>query len=346
MTIQLTDAAKHYRELKHQVDAWRWLQGELTAEQLKAFAERFRNAPKPVDLRQALQLIREFEGCHLAAYRCPAGVWTIGWGTTQLNGRPVREGDRITQEQADRMLLETIEQKILPAFASSIPYWELMHDAQKAALVSFGFNLGWHFYRAEGFETISRVLEQRQWGEVPEVLLLYRNPGSSFEEGLRRRREAEGRLWASGLPTPAPEPARLRPSSPFTARLTPNIRLGEFALDREERRFHHQHQVDTAAELAAFLQRVRQQFGGRPLVITSGYRPPAVNRSVGGASASEHLYSGPGVGAVDFYVEGVNIHHVQEWCDRHWPYSVGYGAPKGFVHLGIRQGRPRVRWDY
>jgi len=140
--------------------------------------------------------------------------------------------------------------------------------------------------------------------------------------------------------------ARITPASPFSARLSPHIRLGEFALDREERRFRHQHQVDTATELAAFLERVRTRFGGRPVVITSGYRPPAVNSAVGGASASEHLFDAPGVGAVDFYVEGAGIREVQHWCVQHWPYSVGLGAPKGFVHLGIRAGRPRVRWDY
>jgi uncharacterized protein YcbK (DUF882 family) len=66
---------------------------------------------------------------------------------------------------------------------------------------------------------------------------------------------------------------------------------------------------------------------------------------VGGASSSEHLYK-PGEGAVDFYIKDVDIKRVEEYCDRTWPYSVGYGAPKGFVHLGIRAGRPRVRWDY
>jgi hypothetical protein len=49
---------------------------------------------------------------------------------------------------------------------------------------------------------------------------------------------------------------------------------------------------------------------------------------------------------VDFYVDGADINAVQNWCDKNWPYSIGYGAPKGFVHLGIRQGRPKVRWDY
>jgi hypothetical protein len=52
------------------------------------------------------------------------------------------------------------------------------------------------------------------------------------------------------------------------------------------------------------------------------------------------------VGAVDFYIDGADINDVQSWADRAWPYSLGYGALKGFVHLGIRKGSPRVRWDY
>ena len=155
-------------------------------------------------------------------------------------------------------------------------------------------------------------------------------------------------LWrAEGSPAvKVVDPAKLSPGSPFTARITPHITLGEFALGQEARRFDHQHQVNTAAELAAFMERCRARFGGKPVIITSGYRPAAINRSVGGASSSEHLYNAPGVGAVDFYVQGESVKVVQNWCDREWPYSLGYGAPKGFVHLGIRSGRPRVRWDY
>lgn len=142
------------------------------------------------------------------------------------------------------------------------------------------------------------------------------------------------------------QPAKLTPTSSFNAHITPHVQLGEFALYKEVRRFDHQFQVDTAAELAAFLERVRRNFGNKPIVITSGYRPPAVNRSVGGASGSEHLYNAPGVGAVDFYIQDADINAVQAWCDKNWPFSLGYGAPKGFVHLGIRGGRTRLRWDY
>jgi len=351
--ITLEALFRYYKGLPHQAAAIQTLEQDLAVNGYAAAMRRDRawfqtwsQDGKQQDLTEALKLIQEFEGCHLDAYRCPAGVWTIGWGNTRYtDGRPVRQGDKINRVEADMMLRQEVD-RIAAQLARTVPDWKIMSDPQRCALVSFAFNLGAGFYGAKGFETITRVLAQRQWSAVPETLLLYRNPGSSFEAGLLRRREAEGNLWAKGLPAVQQQPAKLNPRAPFSSRLTPHIRLGEFALNQEARRFHHQHQLDTAAELAGFLERVRLQFGGKPIIITSGYRPPSINRLVGGASGSEHLYGSAGVGAVDFYVREVNIQHVQDWCDKNWPYSLGYGAPKGFVHLGIRAGRPRVRWNY
>jgi predicted chitinase len=172
--------------------------------------------------------------------------------------------------------------------------------------------------------------------------------GRDPANGLADREACFARAVAAIPVAPATDhaPGRITPSSPFTAHLTAHIQVGEFALFEEARRFNAQHQVDTAAELAAFLERVRTAFGNKPVIITSGYRPPAINHFVGGASQSEHLFNAPGVGAVDFCIKGADINAVQAWCDREWPYSLGYGAPKGFVHLGIRAARPRVRWDY
>ncbi len=181
------------------------------------------------------------------------------------------------------------------------------------------------------------------------AMALYVNPGTPTEAGLRSRRAVEGDLWSQGLPKPpAPPqaaPAAFVPSSPFTMQITPHVTYGEFALYQEARRFVASHQCATARLIAEFLEKVRAEFGA-PIEITSGYRPPAINRAVGGASQSEHLYDAPDTGAVDFLVTGKSIYAVQDWCDSNWPYSLGYGAPKGFVHLGIRPGRPRVRWDY
>ena len=304
-------------------------------------------AGKQQDLGAAFKLIQSFEGCHLDAYLCPAQRWTIGWGNTRYqDGRAVKQGDSINRIEADMMLRQEVD-RIAAKLAKDVPGWREMADDQRSALVSFAYNLGAGFYGAVGFETISKRLKEKDWQRVPEAMMLYRNPGSSFEAGLKRRREAEGKLWSQGLPQqPQASPYKVKPSDPFSTKLSAHFTLGEFALGQPARRFTAQHQVDTAAELAAFLERVRIAFGGKRITITSGYRPAAINRSVGGASGSEHLYNAPNVGAVDFYVDGASIDAVQAWCDKNWPYSVGYGAPKGFVHLGIRQGKPRVRWDY
>ena len=345
--VKLSDLFRYYKHgTPHQMAAVAELEAELMAAAPQVFNrdqpwyKTWQQAGKQQDHSAAVALIKEFEGCHLTAYKCPAGVWTIGYGTTA----GVTQGDTITQDQAEQMLVREIDRIVERLRA--VPHWNEMSANQQSALISFAYNLGAGFYGGASFETISKRLREKDWRRVPEALLLYRNPGSSFEAGLKRRRIAEGNLWAKGLPEIQQDTAKLSPQAPFTARITPHIQLGEFALFQEARRFQHQYKLDTAAELAAFLERARGAFGGKPVVITSGYRPAAINRLVGGASSSEHLYDTFGVGAVDFNIIGADINAVQAWCDKNWPYSLGYGAPKGFVHLGIRRGRPRVRWDY
>ncbi len=72
-----------------------------------------------------------------------------------------------------------------------------MNDNQHGALLSFGYNLGAGFYGSPDFNTITRVLRDKEWNKVPDALYLYRNPGTPVEEGLSRRRIAEGELWES-----------------------------------------------------------------------------------------------------------------------------------------------------
>lgn len=346
---------RYYKGLPHQAAAIAQLEQDLAVNGYAAAMRRDRawfntwsQDGKQADLAAALKLIKEFEGCHLDAYPDPlsgGAPWTIGYGTTSYgDGRPVSKGDRINAVEAD-MLLRLEVDHIAAKLRTTIPFWIEMADQQKCALISFAYNLGADFYGTKGFETISARLRDKNWAGVPDALLLYRNPGTNVEAGLKRRRIAEGDLWGRERQTTGPISAMFTPESPFSHKLTPHITYGEFALGQEARRFDHQHQCDTAMRIAQFLERTRAQFGGKPVVITSGYRPVAINKLVGGASSSEHLYDAPGVGAVDFVIDGVDMMAVQRWVDQNWPYSLGYAAPR-FIHIGIRRGASRVRWDY
>jgi len=188
----------------HQAAAWNWLHEQLTPDQLARFLELFRAAPlpKPADdpaVKLALPVIKEFEGCRLLAYPDPetgGEPWTIGWGnTTHFDGSRVKQGDTITQSVADQMLDAFVRFTVAGGLARSIPTWRQMSARQQAAIISFGYNVGAGFYGAEGFETITRVLRDRDWPAVPAALRLYVNPGGPSEAGLRRRREAEANLW-------------------------------------------------------------------------------------------------------------------------------------------------------
>jgi hypothetical protein len=144
---------------------------------------------------------------------------------------------------------------------------------------------------------------------------------------------------------PTPPRTKLTPGSPMSQLVTPNFTYSELCNGGQEaRRFTAQDQCDIATEICEYLEKLRDKFG--PIKITSGHRPPAINASVGGASQSEHLYQ-VGCGAVDIYPVNGRGQEMENFCDQDWPYSVGYGMSyRGFVHLGIRAGRPRVRWDY
>ena len=147
-----------------------------------------------------IKLIKEFEGCHLNSYPDPltGGLpITIGWGSTRdFNGDYFKLGRKITQEYADKLLIFDIEQRFLPHL-QRIPHWSEMNENQQGALLSFAYNLGARFYGSSNFNTITRVLKNKEWDKVPDALYLYRNPGTKVEKGLARRRTAEGKLWVS-----------------------------------------------------------------------------------------------------------------------------------------------------
>jgi len=149
---------------------------------------------------KGLELIKEFEGCHLTAYPDPltGGLpITIGWGSTRdMTGKPFQLGQKISQSVADALLINQIKKEFIPPL-TKIPYWSEMNDNQRGALLSFAYNLGASFYGSSNFNSITLALKNRNWDYVPKALELYRNPGSKVEAGLLRRRKAEGKLWVS-----------------------------------------------------------------------------------------------------------------------------------------------------
>jgi GH24 family phage-related lysozyme (muramidase) len=156
-----------------------------------------------------IDLIKEFEGYAKAlpdgraeAYADPIHGWkvpTIGYGTIKYpDGTPVRRGDIITRQQAEEYLIDHIEESTRPHL-ERIPTWRRMNDNQRSALYSFAYNLGARFYAQPGFASITRVCDSpdrwRDYDWIREQFVKYVNPGTFAEAGLRRRREAEARLF-------------------------------------------------------------------------------------------------------------------------------------------------------
>jgi hypothetical protein len=93
-------------------------------------------------------------------------------------------------------------------------------------------------------------------------------------------------------------------------------------------------------KLSEYMDEVRSFLGDRPIRVTSGYRDPASNRSVGGARNSRHMYGD----AVDFWVEGMDVVDVFYQL-KSYHLKGGLAVGNGFVHVDLRPGAP-ARWTY
>lgn len=210
MKVNLQDFFRYFDENNpNHLKAVQWLTENLpprflddSSEWVKIYRTSTKNSSSTLsDLPEpGVKLIKEFEGCILKAYYDPltGGLpITIGWGSTRRkDGSVFMIGNTITQQEADELLYHQLKKDYLPSL-TKIPYWNEMSETQKGALLSFAYNLGAGFYGSSNFNTITRVLKNKEWNKVPETLKLYRNPGSSVEKGLLRRRTAEGDLWKS-----------------------------------------------------------------------------------------------------------------------------------------------------
>ena len=136
---------------------------------------------------EGLSLIKKFEGCKLIAYKCSAGVWTIGYGHTT----GVKEGDVCTQEEAEKLLRGDI-----------FKFEEYVQDSVKVdldqsqfdALVAWTFNLGPGNLRSS---TMLKKLNNGEYETVPFEMRRWNKAGGKTLDGLIRRRQAESLLFES-----------------------------------------------------------------------------------------------------------------------------------------------------
>jgi len=135
--------------------------------------------------QEGLSLIKKFEGCEYNAYKCAAGVWTIGYGHTA----GVKEGDLVTQQEADKILEE--DMKEYEGYINDYVTVDLDQN-QFDSLVSWVFNLGPANLRAS---TMLKVLNNKEYEEVPNQMKRWNKAAGKVLEGLIRRREAESLLF-------------------------------------------------------------------------------------------------------------------------------------------------------
>ena len=135
--------------------------------------------------QKCIDMVKHFEGFEDTAYLCPANVWTIGYGRT----KNVKEGDRITEPQAERDLQEELQE--FGAQVLGVVDVSLLQN-EFDALTSWTYNLG------VGNLSSSTLLKKLNAGDkdsVPSEMLRWNKAAGKVLAGLTTRRQAEADLW-------------------------------------------------------------------------------------------------------------------------------------------------------
>lgn len=133
------------------------------------------------DPKIATQLIKDFEGCDLEAYRCSAGVWTIGYGHTG----GVAPGDVVTQEQAEELLADDLQKLYLQLCpVVKVP----LSDGQFKAIMSLAFNIG---AGAFSKSTLLKKLNSGNYAGAASEFDRWVYAGGKVSKGLTHRRALE-----------------------------------------------------------------------------------------------------------------------------------------------------------
>lgn len=136
--------------------------------------------------KEGLELIKKFEGLKLKSYLCPAKVWTIGYGHT----KGVKEGQKITEEEATKLLLEDIS--IFENGVNKLTQSKISEN-QFSALVSFTFNLG--LGNLKSSTLLKKVNNDPNDPTIKDEFVKWNKAGGKVLLGLTNRRKDEANLY-------------------------------------------------------------------------------------------------------------------------------------------------------
>jgi lysozyme len=135
------------------------------------------------EANMAYEIIKHFEDCRLEAYQDSAKIWTVGFGST----KNVKPGMKITQEEADRRLVEDLEDARLRVGKALVGKEITLTENEFEVLVSLAYNL-------RSFEQLVKHLPDRD--KFKKKMLLYcKDVDGNYLKGLKIRRIAERLLF-------------------------------------------------------------------------------------------------------------------------------------------------------
>lgn len=135
--------------------------------------------------KAGIDFIKSFEGLSLEAYKCPAGVWTIGYGTT----KNVTKGMKITKGQADDLFIEDVAPIERKLNSLGINFRQEQFDA----LVSWIFNLGVNAFQKSTLYI--RIGANASDEEITDEIVKWVNANKKPLLGLKKRRIAEANMF-------------------------------------------------------------------------------------------------------------------------------------------------------
>ena len=147
--------------------------------------------------RLTKEFIKSKEGFRSKAYQDEGGKWTIGYGFTSIDGVPVKEGDTITEEEAEFQMDKILENH--QSFKSKIT--RPLTPYQEDALASFEFNLGGNVWNQPRGNKIIDAINEGDFNTAAELWRTYnkvKNPKTGKYEvskGLVNRRNEETALF-------------------------------------------------------------------------------------------------------------------------------------------------------